>query len=93
MDALDQLMEGLEQVGRGIVRVLAAVALAEDVFGAVAGTAGSLGAIEVIKIIAGIGTPLAGRMLIGDLGTMAFRTVNLLRRPDCTVCGGSVDAQ
>jgi bacteriocin biosynthesis cyclodehydratase domain-containing protein len=57
------------------------------VFGAVAGTVGSLGAMEIIKVLAGLGTPLAGRMLIGDLGTMAFRTVQLRRRPDCPVCG------
>jgi molybdopterin/thiamine biosynthesis adenylyltransferase len=56
------------------------------VFGAVAGTAGALGAMEVIKVLAGLGTPLAGRMLIGDLGTMAFRTVQLRRRADCAVC-------
>jgi molybdopterin/thiamine biosynthesis adenylyltransferase len=57
------------------------------VFGAVAGTVGSLGAMEVIKVLAGLGAPLAGRMLIGDLGTMAFRTVQLRRRADCAVCG------
>ena len=56
------------------------------VFGAVAGTVGSLGAMEVIKVLAGLGTPLAGRMLIGDLGTMTFRTVQLRRRADCAVC-------
>ncbi len=57
------------------------------VFGAVAGTVGSLGALEVIKLVAGLGTPLAGRMMIGDLGTMTFRTVQLRRRADCAVCG------
>jgi molybdopterin/thiamine biosynthesis adenylyltransferase len=60
------------------------------VFGAVAGAVGSLGAMEAIKLLTGIGTPLAGRMLIGDLATMTFRTVNLRRRPDCRVCGGPV---
>jgi molybdopterin/thiamine biosynthesis adenylyltransferase len=56
------------------------------VFGAVAGTVGSLGAMEVIKVLAGIGASLAGRMLIGDLGAMRFRTVGLRRRADCAVC-------
>ncbi len=56
------------------------------VFGAVAGTVGSLGAMEIIKVLAGIGTPLAGRMLIGDLAAMTFRTVQLRRRSDCPVC-------
>lgn len=56
------------------------------VFGAVAGTVGALGAMEVIKIITGLGTPLAGQLLLGDLRTMAFRRVKLQRRPDCSVC-------
>jgi molybdopterin/thiamine biosynthesis adenylyltransferase len=56
------------------------------VFGAVAGTVAALGAMEVIKVVAGFGEPLAGKMLIGDLGTMTFRTVQLRRRPDCPVC-------
>src|SRR5262245_6562278 len=58
------------------------------VFGAVAGTAGSLGAMEAIKVLAGLGEPLAGRMLLGDLRDMTFRTVALERRPGCGVCGG-----
>jgi len=58
------------------------------VFGAVAGAVGAMGAMEIIKVIAGFGEPLAGKLLIGDLGTMTFRTVGLNRRPDCAVCGG-----
>lgn len=58
------------------------------VFGAVSGTAGCLGAMEVIKLITGIGEPLAGEMLAMDLGSMKFRRVSLPRRAGCTVCGG-----
>lgn len=57
------------------------------VFGAVSGTAACLGAMEVIKLITGLGTPLAGEMLCMDLGSMAFRRVKLPRRSDCEVCG------
>jgi len=57
------------------------------VFGAVAATAGSLGAMEVIKVISGFGEPLKGRLLHGDLKTMEFRRVNVRRRKDCAVCG------
>jgi molybdopterin-synthase adenylyltransferase len=57
------------------------------VFGAVAGTVGALGAMEIIKVLAGLATPLAGKLLIGDLGTMTFRTVALRRRHGCRVCG------
>src|SRR5262245_31792019 len=57
------------------------------VFGAVSGVVGSLGAMEVIKVIAGLGEPLAGKMLIGDLRTMAFRKVGIQRNPSCAACG------
>lgn len=57
------------------------------VFGAVSGTAACIGAMEVIKLITGLGEPLAGEMLCMDLGRMAFRRVKLPRREDCEVCG------
>ncbi len=57
------------------------------VFGAVAHAAGALGAAEAIKLLAGFGEPLAGRLLCGDLRDMAFRTVRLSRRPSCPACG------
>jgi molybdopterin/thiamine biosynthesis adenylyltransferase len=58
------------------------------VFGAVAGVAGSLGAVEAIKVITGIGEPLAGRMLVASLRDMTFRTMKLQRDPQCSVCRG-----
>jgi molybdopterin/thiamine biosynthesis adenylyltransferase len=57
------------------------------VFGAVAGTVGCLGAMEAIKVLAGLGEPLAGRMLLGDLREMRFRKVTISRREGCPVCG------
>lgn len=57
------------------------------VFGAVAGTVGSLGAMEAIKVLAGLGEPLRGAMLLGDLRTMDFRKVTVAARPNCPVCG------
>ncbi len=59
------------------------------VIGAVSGTAGCVGAVEVIKLLTGIGDPLAGAMLVMDLRTMNFRRVKTARRPDCPVCAGS----
>lgn len=59
------------------------------VFGAVSGTVACLGAVEAIKIIAGIGTPLAGRLLKMDLRDMSFRSLNVARCTDCPVCGQS----
>jgi molybdopterin/thiamine biosynthesis adenylyltransferase len=56
------------------------------VIGAVSGTAGCLGALEVIKLITGLGEPLAGVLLVMDLGSMNFRRLKTARRPDCAVC-------
>ena len=56
------------------------------VFGAVAGMVGCLGAMEAIKIIAGLGEPLYGRLLTCDLKSMKFNQVQLRPRPGCPVC-------
>jgi molybdopterin/thiamine biosynthesis adenylyltransferase len=56
------------------------------VFGAVSGTAGCIAAVEVIKLLTGIGEPLADRLLVCDLREMGFRVFRTKRRPDCPVC-------
>src|SRR5262249_6034474 len=58
------------------------------VFGAVASTVGCLGAMEAIKILAGIGEPLLGNLLVCDLGAMSFRAIALRPREECKVCQG-----
>jgi molybdopterin/thiamine biosynthesis adenylyltransferase len=57
------------------------------VFGAVAGVVGSLGATEAIKLLAGLGEPLLGKMLLCDLSDMTFQNLAIQRRTDCSVCG------
>ena len=57
------------------------------VFGAVSGTVACMGAVEAIKTIAGIGTPLANRLLRMDLRDMRFHNLKTRRRTDCPVCG------
>jgi molybdopterin/thiamine biosynthesis adenylyltransferase len=57
------------------------------VFGAVSGLVGCLGAMEVIKLVAGFGEPLLDRMLSCDLRGMSFRTLSVHRDPSCRVCG------
>jgi molybdopterin/thiamine biosynthesis adenylyltransferase len=56
------------------------------VFGAVAAAVGNLVAVEAIKVLAGLGDPLVGRLLLGDLREMTFRTVRVGRNPRCSVC-------
>lgn len=57
------------------------------VFGAVAGVAGCLGAMEIIKVLSGLKQPLQNQLLLGDLRTMQFQKINLERRENCPVCG------
>jgi molybdopterin/thiamine biosynthesis adenylyltransferase len=57
------------------------------VFSAVASCVGSLAAMESIKLIAGLGQPLTGKLLTFDLREMTFRTIAIARRADCAVCG------
>ena len=58
------------------------------VFGAVAGVIGSLGAMEAIKVLSGLGAPLASVLLLCDLRDMTFRRMAIHRRASCAVCGG-----
>lgn len=52
----------------------------------VAGIIGSIQATETLKVLAGVGTTLAGRLLILDALDMRFRTLQLVRDPACPVC-------
>lgn len=58
------------------------------VFGAVSGTVGCLGVMEAIKVLSGLGEPLAGRVLSMDMRDMRTMTLDIKRRSDCEVCGG-----
>jgi molybdopterin/thiamine biosynthesis adenylyltransferase/rhodanese-related sulfurtransferase/molybdopterin converting factor small subunit len=57
------------------------------VLGVLPGIIGTIQATEAIKLILGIGTTLAGRLLLLDALTMEFRTMKLRRDPECPVCG------
>lgn len=57
------------------------------VLGALCGVIGSLQALEAIKLIAGFGEPLIGRLLTYDALAQEFRTLRVARDPDCAVCG------
>src|SRR6202007_1005445 len=57
------------------------------VLGVLPGIVGALQAMETIKLIIGIGEPLAGRLLLFDGLSMRFRELRLRRNPTCPVCG------
>lgn len=56
------------------------------VLGPLPGVMGSLMAVEALKLIAGAGEPLDGRMLLYDGLDARMRVVGLKKRPDCPVC-------
>lgn len=57
------------------------------VFGAVSGSLGCMAAMEAIKILTGIGTPLYNKLLSYDLRNMQFIKQSIYPKPDCPVCG------
>jgi sulfur-carrier protein adenylyltransferase/sulfurtransferase len=57
------------------------------VVGVLPGIIGSIQALEVIKLLLGAGSSLAGRLLIFDALGMEWREVTLRRNPECPVCG------
>lgn len=59
------------------------------VLGVLPGIVGTLQALEAIKWIAGIGTPMVGRLLLLDALSLRFREIVVQRDPRCPVCGDS----
>ena len=59
------------------------------VLGVLPGIIGSLQANEAIKLAAGVGDSLVGRLLLFDALSTTFTEVSLRRDPDCPVCGES----
>lgn len=53
----------------------------------VVGVIGSLQALEAIKVLAHIGEPLAGRLLLFDAKRMEWQMLKVRRDPACPVCG------
>ncbi|WP_394559703.1 molybdopterin-synthase adenylyltransferase MoeB [Aquipseudomonas alcaligenes] len=58
------------------------------VVGPLVGLVGSLQALEALKLLAGFGEPLVGRLLLVDALGSRFRELRVKRDPGCSVCGG-----
>ncbi|MGL4316860.1 MAG: molybdopterin-synthase adenylyltransferase MoeB [Pseudomonas sp.] len=58
------------------------------VVGPLVGLVGSLQALEALKLLAGFGEPLVGRLLLIDALGSRFRELRVKRDPACSVCGG-----
>jgi len=57
------------------------------VLGVLCASIGSIQVNEAIKLITGIGEPLAGRLMIYDALEMTYRQVRVNKDPDCAICG------
>jgi molybdopterin/thiamine biosynthesis adenylyltransferase len=57
------------------------------VIGVTASFFGSLQAAEAIKLLTGIGEPLTGKLLVGDLRYNQYEKVYVRRVENCPVCG------
>ena len=56
------------------------------VFAPLVGIIGSVQAAEVLKLLAGVGTSLAGRLQMLDARRMEWTEIRLARNPGCPVC-------
>jgi len=57
------------------------------VFAPLVGIVGTMQAAEALKLLAGIGTSLAGRLQMLDARTMEWNEIRIARQPGCAVCG------
>jgi len=57
------------------------------VLGVLPGILGSLQALEVLKLILGIGDPLVGRLVLFDALDFKFRELAVRKDPHCAICG------
>jgi molybdopterin/thiamine biosynthesis adenylyltransferase len=56
------------------------------VFAPLVGIIGSMQAAEALKLLAGLGSPLTGRLQMLDARSMEWTEIRLSRAPDCPVC-------
>jgi molybdopterin/thiamine biosynthesis adenylyltransferase len=57
------------------------------VFAPLVGIIGTMQAAEALKVVAGIGQTLAGRLLLLDARTMEWTSIKVAPNPNCPVCG------
>lgn len=62
---------------------------ANGVLAPLVGVIGSMQALEAIKLIAGFGVSLAGKLLVFDARYSQWRELRLARDPECPVCANS----
>jgi molybdopterin-synthase adenylyltransferase len=61
------------------------------IVGAAAGVIGSIQALETLKYLVGLETPLMGKLLTFDGLTMTFETIHLTRNATCPICSAQAE--
>ena len=56
------------------------------VLGTTPGIIGTMQAMETVKLLTGMGTPLKGKLMICDFSDMYFTTVDIFKRKGCSSC-------
>jgi adenylyltransferase/sulfurtransferase len=59
------------------------------VLGVLCAAIGSVQAAEAVKLIAGIGDPMVGRLMVHDALRPSWDVLTVHKNPDCAVCGES----
>jgi adenylyltransferase/sulfurtransferase len=60
------------------------------VLGATPGIIGAMQAMEAIKVLTGIGSPLKGKLMVCDFNDMYFTTVETSKSLSCPACKGTL---
>ncbi len=60
------------------------------VLGATTGIIGTMQAMETVKLLAGIGENLKGKLMVCDFRDMYFAKIDIFKRPDCLTCQGEI---
>lgn len=60
------------------------------VLGTTTGIIGTMQAMETVKLLAGIGDTLKGKLMVCDFRDMYFTKIDIFKRPDCLACQGEI---
>jgi adenylyltransferase/sulfurtransferase len=60
------------------------------VVGATPGIIGAMQALEAIKVLTGMGSPLKGKLMVCDFSDMYFTTVDISKAVNCPACHGTL---
>jgi adenylyltransferase/sulfurtransferase len=62
------------------------------VFAPLTGIIGAMQAMEAIKLLAGVGESLSGRLMMFDAKSADWRCVRVKKDPACSVCSTSANS-